>query len=255
MSEEVRDPHKTFPRAIFGSAVSITGLYMIGTVAILTILPAANVDPKSGVFQALTAGSMMLGVGSFAIIASTFNVFGSAGGIGTTVAGVSRIPFVVGIDRYLPSAFGKIHPKWKTPWISILVQAGISCAILLVIQINESANSAYQILVDAGTILYFIPFLYIYAAFIKLSYRTDRVSNRDAVMVPGGRAGVWIAGLLGSLVVFLGIALSFVPPAESANKWVFEAKLVGGTVGGILIGLILYYRGVLQKRREAALGD
>jgi glutamate:GABA antiporter len=253
MSEEVRDPHKTFPRAIFGSAVSITGLYMIGTFAILTILPAANVDPKSGVFQALTSGSVMLGMGFFAIIASTFNVFGSAGGIGTTVAGVSRIPFVVGIDRYLPSAFGKIHPKWKTPWISILVQAGISCAILLVIQINESANSAYQILVDAGTILYFIPFIYIYAAFIKLSYRSDRASNPDAVLVPGGRAGVWIAGLLGSLVVFLGIALSFIPPAESGSKWVFEAKLLGGTAGGILIGLILYYRGARQKKREAAL--
>ena len=86
-----------------------------------------------------------------------------------TVAGVSRIPFVVGIDRYLPGAFGKIHPRWKTPWISILVQAGISCAILLLIQVNESANSAYQILVDAGTVLYFSPFVYIYAAFIKLS--------------------------------------------------------------------------------------
>ena len=114
-------------------------------------------------------------------------------GIGTTVAGVSRIPFVVGIDRYLPSAFGKIHPKWKTPWVSILVQAGISCVILLLIQINESANSAYQILVDAGTVLYFIPFVYIYAAFIKLSYRHDRASNRNAVLVPGGKPGVWIA--------------------------------------------------------------
>jgi amino acid transporter len=225
---------------------------MIGTIAILTILPAGNVDPKSGVFQALTSGSVLLGIGSFAIIAALFNVFGSAGGIGTTVAGVSRIPFVVGIDRYLPSAFGKIHPKWKTPWISILVQAGISCAILLLIQINESANSAYQILVDAGTVLYFIPFIYIYAAFIKLSYRRDRANNQNAVLVPGGTPGVWIAGLLGMFVVAMGIALSFVPPAESANKWVFETKLVAGTFGGILLGLILYFRGAREKRREAA---
>ncbi len=71
----------------------------------------------------------------------------------------------------MPAAFGKIHPKWKTPWVSILVQAGISCVILLLIQVNETANNAYQIFVDAGTILYFIPFLYMYAAAIKLSYR------------------------------------------------------------------------------------
>ena len=57
---------------------------------------------------------------------------GNAGGVGSTVAGISRVPFVVGIDHYLPSAFGKIHPKWKTPWVSILlVQAIISAVILL----------------------------------------------------------------------------------------------------------------------------
>ena len=254
MSEEVRDPRRTFPRAILGSAISIAFLYMIGTIAILAIVPAANVDPKSGVFQALTSGSAIVGVGFFAIVASVFNVFGSAGGIGTTVAGVSRIPFVVGIDRYLPSAFGKIHPKWKTPWISILVQAGISCAILLLIQINETANSAYQILVDAGSILYFIPFLYIYAAFIRLSYRANRDAGGEAVLVPGGRMGVWIAGLLGFFVVLFGIVLSFVPPLESANKLVFEAKLLAGTLGGILLGLILYIRGARAKMREAAAG-
>ena len=132
------------------------------------------------------------------------------------------------------------------------MQAGISCAILLLIQINESANSAYQILVDAGTVLYFIPFIYIYAAFIKLSYRRDRANIQNAVLVPGGKAGVWIAGLLGMFVVAMGIALSFVPPAESANNWVFEAILVTGTFGGILLGLILYFRGAREKRREAA---
>jgi hypothetical protein len=52
--------------------------------------------------------------------------------------------------------------------------------------------------------------------------------------------------------VFLAITLSFIPPAESANKWVFEAKLSAGTFGGILLGLILYGRGARQKAREAA---
>ena len=62
---------------------------------------------------------------------------GNAGGVGSTVAGIARVPFVVGIDRYLPAAFGKIHSKWKTPYISILVQAGISGAILLLSQIQS----------------------------------------------------------------------------------------------------------------------
>jgi glutamate:GABA antiporter len=253
MSEEIRDPRRTFPRAIFGSGISIAVLYMAGTVAVLAMQRAEGVDPKSGAFGALAAGSAILGIGLFGIVAATLNAVGNAGGIGTTVAGVSRIPFVAGIDRYMPAAFGKIHPKWRTPWVSILVQAGISCAILLLIQLNESANSAYQILVDASTILNFIPFLYMYAAAIKLAGRADRAENTSAVLIPGGRLGVWIAGSLGFVVVLMGIALSMIPPGESANKLLFEGKLIGGTGLFVLIGLMLYWRGSRQKSR-AVLG-
>lgn len=255
MSEEVRDPHRTFPRAIFGSGAMIAAAYIAGTFAVLAILPAQSVDPKSGVFQALTSGSTVFGIAFFGILAAFLVQFGNAGGVGSTVAGISRIPFIVGIDRYLPSAFGKIHPKWRTPWVSILVQAGISGVILLLIPVKETANNAYQIFVDAGTILYFIPFLYMYGAAIKLAYRGDRAASRDAALIPGGTAGVWVAGLLGMAVVAFGIVLSFIPPAEETNKWLFEGKLIIGTVGGVLLGLILYWRGARAKSREAAVSE
>jgi glutamate:GABA antiporter len=252
MSEEVRDPHKTFPRAILGSGVLIALAYILGTFALLAILSADAVDPKSGVFQALTTGSTSLGIAFFGIIAAFLVLFGNAGGVGTTVAGVARIPFVVGIDRYMPAAFGKIHSKWKTPWISILVQAGISCVVLLLAQLKENPNDAYQMLVDAGTILYFIPFLYMYAAAIKLAYRPDRGANPNAALVPGGKFGVWFAGILGTLVVAAGIALSLIPPGGAESPWRFEGKVVIGTAGSFLLGLILYMRGARAKSREAA---
>jgi glutamate:GABA antiporter len=255
MSEEVRDPHRTFPRAILGSGVLIAIAYIAGTFSLLAMVPADAVDPKSGVFQALTNGSVSLGIGFFGIIAAILVLFGNSGGVGTTVAGVARIPFVVGIDRYMPAAFGKIHSKWKTPWVSILVQAAISCVILLVIQINETANTAYQILVDAGTILYFIPFLYMYAAAIKLAYRADRHANPNAALIPGGKFGVWLAGILGTLVVIGGIVLSLIPPAEATSPLRFEVKLVSGTVGAFLVGLVLYLHGARAKSREATAGQ
>lgn len=252
MSEEIHEPRKTFPRAILGSGALIAVAYMVCTVAVLALLPAESVDPKSGVFQALAMGSARLGIAFFGIIAALLVTAGNAGGVGTTVAGVARIPFVVGIDHYMPEAFARIHSRWKTPWVSILVQAGISGAILLVIQVNETANSAYQILVDAAVILYFIPFLYMYAAVIKLAYKPDRSAGGHAVLIPGGKFGAWAAGLLGFAVVLVGIVLSFIPPAEATNVWVFEAKLAGGTVCGILLGLVLYWHGARAKAREAA---
>ena len=80
---------------------------------------------------------MALKIGVLGVLAAMLVTAGNAGGVGSTVAGIARVPFVVGIDRYLPAAFGKIHPKWKTPWVSILVQAGLSGAILLLSQIND----------------------------------------------------------------------------------------------------------------------
>jgi amino acid transporter len=247
MSEEVRDPRRTLPRAVFAAGGLIAFIYIAGTFAVLALTPAAGLDPQSGVFHAITVGSVVLRVGFLGILAAVLVTAGNAGGVGSTVAGIARVPFVVGIDRYLPAAFGKIHPRWKTPWVSILVQGGVSGAILLISQINDTTRGAYQFLIDAAIILYFIPFLYMFAAVIWLARRPDRSANPDAVLVPGGRVGVWVCGSLGFLVVLLGIVVSLIPPGDSSSKLSFELKLVGGTVASILLGLVLYWRGIHSK--------
>ena len=251
MSEEVHNPRNTLPRAVFGSGALIALMYIAGTFAVLALVPAAGLDPQSGVFNAITVGSVALRIGFLGVLAAVLVTVGNAGGVGTTVAGVARVPFMVGIDRYLPAAFGKIHPRWKTPYVSILVQASISGAILLASQINESTRGAYQFLIDAAIILYFIPFLYMFAAVIKLAGRKDRRDNPQAVLVPGGVAGVWIVSVVGFIVVVIGILVSLVPPGDSLNKIGFELKLVVGTLASILIGLFLYWRGARERKTVA----
>jgi glutamate:GABA antiporter len=250
MSEEVRNPRRTLPRAVFGAGALIALMYIAGTFAILALVPAADLDPQSGVFNAIAVGSIALKLGFLGILAALLVTVGNAGGVGSTVAGIARVPFVVGIDRYLPAAFGKIHPRWKTPYISILVQAVASGAILLGSQINDTTRGAYQVLIDAAIILYFIPFLYMFAAVIKLAHRKDRKDNPHAILVPGGIPGVWICGGLGFLVVLVGILVSLVPPGDSSSKLGFELKLVLGTVSSVLLGLILYWRGARSKLAE-----
>jgi glutamate:GABA antiporter len=251
MSEEVRDPRRTLPRAVYGAGALTCFIYIAGTFAILALVPAADLDPQSGVFHAITLGSVALKIGFLGILAALLVTVGNAGGVGSTVAGIARVPFVVGIDRYLPAAFGKIHPRWKTPWVSILVQGSVSGAILLISQINDTTRGAYQVLIDAAIILYFIPFLYMFAAVIKLSRRPDRdaarQTNSNIILVPGGRPGVFIAGGLGFLIVLLGIAVSLIPPGDSSSKLSFELKLLIGTIASILLGLVLYWRGARTK--------
>jgi amino acid transporter len=250
LSEEVREPQRILPKAIFASGGLIAVIYIAGTVAILTMIPADVVDPKSGVFQAITTGSNALRIGIVGVIAALLVTVGNAGGVGSTVAGISRVPFVVGIDRYLPSWFGKIHPKWKTPHLSILVQAALSAVVLLFSQFKATERTAYVVLVSAAIVLYFIPFIYMYAAVIKLAWKEDREKNKDAVLIPGGKAGVCFCGILGLLAVIAGIFFSLIPPGEETNKLLFEVKVVGGSLGTIAVGLVLYYRGARLRAKQ-----
>src|SRR5260221_886330 len=224
-----------------------------GTFGIRTLATAGHLDPKSGVFHAITAGSVVLKIGFLGILAAILVTVGNAGCVGSTVAGIARVPFVVGIDRYLPEAFGKMHPRWRTPYISIIVQAVVSGLILFLSQIKSpTVQAAYQFLIDAAIILYFIPFLYMFAAAIKLFGRSDRAENKNAVLIPGGQAGVWIISILGFVTVLIGIIVSLVPPGDSSDKLGFELRLVGGTLAAIALGLSLYWRGGRQKSAENA---
>ena len=251
MSAEVRDPRRTLPRAVFAAGALIALMYIAGTIAVLVLVPAPEISPTSGVFHAITVGAIALKIGFVGILAAILVTVGNAGGVGSTVAGIARVPFVVGIDRYLPAAFGKIHPRWKTPYASIIVQAVVSGAILLLSQISETTRGAYQGLVDVAIILYFIPFLYMYAAAIKLAGRKDRLENPHAVLIPGGKVGVWMASGVAFAVTLLSIIVSILPPGDSANRALFLVKVVGSSVAAMALGLTLYYRGVQAKKREA----
>jgi amino acid transporter len=250
MSEEIRDPRKTFPRAIYASTGLIAVIYILGTMALLWLLPADQIDPRNGVFGGISFGSAALGIAWFGMLAALLVTVGNAGGVGATVAGVARVPFVAGIDHYLPSYFGKIHPKWKTPYISILIQAVLSALILVISQINATVIGAYQFLVSMSVILYFIPFLYMYAAAIKLAHRADRSDGGKAVLVPGGKPGIWIAGSLAFLITLGSMALAAIPPGGE-NKILFEIKLVGCTAAFVGTGLVLYWRGARKKAAAA----
>ena len=247
MSGEIREPRRTLPSALIAAAALIAGMYIIGTFSLLALVPANEIDPKSGVFHAITVGSSALKIGIVGVLAALLVTVGNAGGVGSTVAGIARVPFVVGIDRYLPKAFGKIHPKWRTPYVSIIVQAVLSALVLLLSQINETTRGAYQTVIDITIILYFIPFLYMFAAAIKLAGRPDRASNAHAVLIPGGKAGVWVACTLAFAVTLLSIMVSVLPPGDAADREVFLTKVVGTTVAMVAVGLLLYWRGAREK--------
>jgi amino acid transporter len=247
MSEEVRNPRRTFRRATFISAALIAMIYVLGTLSVLTLVPAADIHTQNGAFQAISKGSAVMGVAWFGVIAAMLVTVGNAGGVGATVAGAARVPFAAGIDRYLPEAFARLHPKWRTPYVAIILQALLSALLLVVTNMGQNIAAAYEILINATVVVYFIPFLYMYASVIKLAYRKDRNANPDAALIPGGRTGVWIAGALGFSVTLLSIVLAFIPSTDVANKSLYVIEIIIGTVVATIFGAMLYWRGARKK--------
>jgi APA family basic amino acid/polyamine antiporter len=79
MSEEVRDPQKTFPRSIYISGTMIVAMYILGTVAVLAMVPADAVNTQNGVFQAIGIGSNVIGIAWFGVLANALRRHHCAG--------------------------------------------------------------------------------------------------------------------------------------------------------------------------------
>jgi amino acid transporter len=146
--------------------------------------------------------------------------FGLIGGLGTAT---SRLPFAAGVDRLLLAAFGKVHPRWGTPYMSILVLGMTSSLLLVIYQLGDSVRIAYDELVSLMVIGGFLPYLFIFGSAWK--------------------AGRHLSALSGGATTALALFCSAVPPAEVTNAWLFEGKLAAGTLGMILTAWLIYRRG------------
>jgi len=240
MGEEIVDPRRNMPRAIIIAGVIITLIYILGTAALLVALPRENIGLLDGAAAAIAAVQHKMGIGFLAGLMALLIALGGVGGCSAWLAGCSRIPFVAGIDRYLPPAFGRLHPRYATPHVALLATGGISSLLILVGFIGVDVEQAYRFLAGFTIVVYFIPYCYLFAALMKLAGRTP--ASGATFSVPGGRIGTLLVGIVGFLTTAVAIVLALVPSGDS-NPWVFEAKILGGCALLLGFGWLLYRRG------------
>jgi amino acid transporter len=249
MGGEVRNPRRTLPRAILISAPLIAFVYILGTGALLRFVPSGDINIVSGFLQATSIGARELSPALWwlaPLCAAAYTV-GNIGGVGAWLTGPARVAFAIGLDRYFPSAFGRIHPKWKTPYVAILVQASLATVFLLVSLLGKgtTVEKAYLIILDTQLLIYFIPYVYLFISFM-LHRRTP--APPDAVRVPGGAMGAGAVGLSGLFVTLFAMGVAIVPPADEMQPLLFEFKVVGGALAFIALGGVVYWR---AHRRQA----
>jgi amino acid transporter len=240
VGQEVKDPERTIPRGVLIAGLLTLVLYIVASASVLAALPAAALQERSGISDAVDLVSGRIGLAGFGALTAFLLVVGSIGGTSSWIAGAARVPFAAGVDHVLPRAFAALHPKYRTPHVSLLVQGLVATALFLASLFltvggqRTSVQESYDILVNLTILIYFVPYLYLFAAFVRLMQPTRPMAAAAAV---------------GFLATLISLALVFVPPSGTENVLNYEANLVGQALIIVGIGGVLFWRSRGRRRR------
>lgn len=245
---EVKDSRRTIPRALLVAGLLVTFSYIAGTVCVLLAMPSHEVNDLQGLMQAITRTATRLGWFSVIPFAAVLIALSNIGASGGYLSSVARLPFVAGIDQFLPASFAKLHPRWGTPYVSLIVQMLAGILFVFLAQAGTSVKGAYDVLVSMGIITYFIPYLYLFAAMFWLQ---GQAAGPEVIRVPGGPVMARMVACLGFVTTLLTIIVSVFPSPNEPNKVLAVVKIVGLTGVLVVLGWVLYHIGNRRRRTKA----
>ena len=246
MGDEIQDPRRTLPGAVAWGGV-LSGALYVGATLTLLIAVGKNVNVLQGIVQAVTHMAERVGVGwisiPFAVLLSL-----SIAGIGSAwMGGSARIPFVAGLDSYMPSWLGKVHSRYTTPYAALILQGCVSAILVVLNFAIAGVQETFQKLLSLAVVLQLVPFVYMFAALVKFAVTESSPKGQY------GRAAMFVAGLSGLLTTILGIALVFFPAQQISSLFWYEVWMVGMTL--FAVGLAAFFFFVYGRRKAVRLLD
>lgn len=204
--EEVKQPTRTYPRALFGALITAGAVYVLVGLASAAALPSEELSESSGPLLAVVEAT---GIGVPSAVFSLIALIAVANGALLTMIMSSRLAYGMAEQGLLPSALSRVLPKRRTPWVAILVT---TVAAMLLALIGDLATLA-------ETVVLLLLFVFLSANVAVLVLRRDRVEHEHF--------RVW------TFVPVLGIASCVLLLTQQRGMvWLFAAVLLA--VGGLL---------------------
>jgi glutamate:GABA antiporter len=222
MGAEIRQPERNVVPATWIGTLFTTMFYALSTIALLVLIQPSAVSELHGLADGGNIAANILSLPWLTPLIALIVLVNSIGGWGGLGSAVSRLPYAAGVDHLLPAAFARVHPRWSTPYVSILVFGGVASALLIAVQLGDSLQAAYQSLLSLMVLTGFLPYLYVFASCWKCGRR--------------------LAGASGMAMTLLTIVSSAVPTGEVSSVWLFEAKLLGVTAAMVGLAWVVYRR-------------
>jgi len=208
-AEEIDLPPNKIGRLLVISVCCAVVWYICISAAVGFAIPAADMSSM----QMATADAATLlwrDFGAQGAWAGTILVLGGVGGILTSwnafIIGASRVLFALAESGFVPAAFARLHPKYKTPYVGILAIGALSMFAPLF------GRTILVWLVNSGSFAVTIAFLLVAVSFLVLRKREPDMPRPFRVSYPN------LVGY-GAVVMSIGLLSVFLPWSEAALAW------------------------------------
>ena len=242
MGDEIQDPERNLPSAVAWGGVISGALYIAATVTLLMAVSKNDISVLQGIVQAVAHMASRVSVNWIVAPFAVMLSLSIAGIASAWLAGSARIPFVAGLDSYLPSWLGKVHPRYGTPYAALIVHAIVSILLVGLNFLGGSVQETFQKLLSLAVVLQLIPFIYIFAALLKLAFGDSFVRARYSKSV------LILSGLSGLTTTILAIIVAFFPAQQITSLALYEVWMFGGTA--LFIGLAAFFFFVYGRRKS-----
>ena len=243
MGDEIREPQKRIPRAIFLSGLTTATLYLFATIGILLALPLGELGLVEGLvdtFEAIFGTSGAADVVVYALgIAALYTFFTN---MTTWSMGANRAAAEGASDGELPDLLAREHPVRRTPVAAYLLTGIISSAVLLIAAaFIETQDSLFYAIFAASSVVFLLPYLLMLPAVAVL--RRKEPDRERPFRIPGGDGVVAVLSVITSVFIAATTVLFLWPEIPGKPEdWSYTGPLLGIVAATLLAGELIVHR-------------
>ena len=247
-SGEMKNPGKDIPRAIITSGALIAVFYILGTVGILMALPLDQLGLVSGIVDTLKIllGGTPLG-NAVVVVLGIAALYTFLANMVTWTIGANRTAAEASKEHELPEIFGREHPVKKTPVGAFVLTGIVSTAVIVIYGFMAgSASDLFWTLFAFSSIIFLMPYLALFPAFLKLRHEDPNAVR--PYRVPGGKPFAILLAVVCELFIIQAVVLFVWVPGQPMD-WAFAAPVLIGVLITLVVGEVLI--AVSAKKKNA----